>query len=168
MNTTKLIATYGNPGSGAAPDPAWVKANIIYCGGGGKAERPAMPGVPTRFWFAVHRLVEPRMRRAFAAAKVASSDYKIATAGCFVFRHQRHDPRRPLSNHSWGVAVDIDAPANGGRYIDAPPAPWSPAWRKLWPNGLPQAFVEAFEDEGFAWGGRWKGFCDPMHFESRT
>jgi len=18
---------------------------------------------------------------------------------------------------------------------------------------------------GFAWGGRWKGYCDPMHFE---
>ena len=36
--------------------------------------------------------------------------------------------------------------------------------RLLWPDGLPRAFVEAFESVGFSWGGRWKGYCDPMHF----
>ena len=41
------------------------------------------------------------------------------------------------------------------------------AWRRLWPDGLPRAFVEAFEGAGFEWGGRWRGYVDPMHFQVR-
>ncbi len=169
LTQEQLIAKYGDPGVGReGPDSKWVKRNIIYSGGGGKAERPAMPGVPSRLWFACHRLVEPRMRAAFTAAKAACPSYRIGAAGSFVFRHMRHDVRAPLSWHSWGVAVDIDAAKNNARTFEAgkQPPPWSRRWNELWPNGLPQAFVEAFEAEGFDWGGRWRGFLDNMHFQA--
>jgi hypothetical protein len=97
----------------------------------------------------------------------AAPDYHIERAASFVFRHQRHDKSRPLSYHSWGVSFDVD-PGHNGSALFKPgqePEPFSPAWRVRWPMGLPQAFVEAIESVGFAWGGRWKGFVDPMHFE---
>ncbi len=36
----------------------------------------------------------------------------------------------------------------------------------VWKNRVPQAVVDAFEAEGFIWGGRWKHY-DTMHFEYR-
>lgn len=159
------IARYGNPGTGMTPDPAWVKAHIVTCRDE-HGDHPSMPGVPARFYFQTHRLVEPAMRRAFAAAQAACPTYEIDRAASFVFRHQRHDPSRPLSLHSWGIATDIDADRNSARtFKGATPAPFSPLWRSIWPDGLPQAFVEAFEAEGFVWGGRWRGFVDPQHFQ---
>lgn len=165
LTQTQLIERYGDPGVGREDfDPAWRKANTVTRQG-----KNALPGVPPRFYFECHRLAVGRIAAAFGAAQIACPDYKIATAASFVFRHMRHDVRAPLSWHSWGVAVDIDAPKNGGVSfpVGKEPKPWSAAWRKLWPNGLPQAFVEAFEANGFEWGGRWRGYVDPMHFQVR-
>ncbi len=64
------------------------------------------------------------------------------------------------------IAIDVDAALNAahtskpGEY----PEPWGPAWVERWPRGLPQGFVEAFEAAGWTWGGRWREYCDPMHF----
>ncbi len=167
LSTKQIVATYGNPGIGeASPRKAWERASIVTCRDG-NGDRPGVPGVPPRFYFMVHQLAEPAMRIAFAAAKLADPGYTIERAGAYNFRHQRHDPARPLSRHSWGIAVDIDAEDNSGRQFAAgkSPAPWSAAWLEVWPRGLSRAFVEAFEAEGFVWGGRWLGFVDPMHFE---
>ena len=151
-------AMFGDPrGKNGKPDPAWVKANIVTV--------RDLPGVPSRWYFQCHRLVEPYLREAFRRAQLAAPEYRIERAASFVYRHQRHDPKRPLSDHSWGIACDVDSGLNRAVTF-APgetPEPWSPAWRKAWPDGLPQAFVEAFESVGFTWGGRWKGFTDPMH-----
>lgn len=164
----QLVTHFGDPGlDRASVDPAWVKANIVTARDG-NGDVPGMPGVPSRYYFQVHRRAEPAMRAAFAAARAAAPDYVIERAGCFVFRHERHDPSRPLSRHSWGIAVDIDADQNSARqFRGEQPEPWSPAWLEIWPHGLPRAFVEAFEQAGFVWGGRWRGFVDPMHFELR-
>lgn len=180
MKQAELIARFGDPGVRRdTPDPAWVKANIVYCGGSGKAELPAMPGVPERFWFAVHRDVEPMMRAGFAAALEACPEYKIERAGCFVFRRQRwdtiekaeHEGRkvRDLSDHSWATAVDIDAAKNRAvQFHGRQPKPWSPEWLEVWPAGLPETFVRAFcQASGFEWGGDWKGYVDPQHFQAR-
>jgi hypothetical protein len=35
-----------------------------------------------------------------------------------------------------------------------------------WANQIPQVIVDAFEAEGFIWGGRWYHY-DTMHFEYR-
>lgn len=153
-----VIALLGNPGKGEV-DPAWEKANIITV--------RDLPGVPSRWHFQTHKLIEPYIREALRRAQLAAPDYHIERAASFVFRHQRHDPKRPLSYHSWGVAFDVDSVTNQAEQFTAAgtPEPWGDAWQKTWPRGLPQAWVEAVESVGFAWGGRWRGFVDPMHFE---
>ncbi len=63
--------------------------------------------------------------------------------------------QRP-SAHRWGIAIDID---------DALSDYWR--WQAGgWRNRIPQPIVDAFEAEGFIWGGRWYHF-DTMHFEYR-
>jgi hypothetical protein len=62
------------------------------------------------------------------------------------------------SAHTWGIAIDID-PAFSDYWRNMPPPP-------KWKNRVPQSIVDAFEAEGFAWGGRWFHY-DTMHFEYR-
>jgi len=158
QNRTEVYRIFGDPGTGAV-DGAWEKSNIITV--------RDLPGVPSKWYYQCHKLVEPYLREGLRRAKLASPEYAIERAAGFVFRHQRHDPSRPLSYHSWGIAIDIDADRNFSKTFNAgtEPKPWSPEWMKIWPRGLPQAFVEAMESVGFKWGGRWKQFVDPMHLE---
>jgi hypothetical protein len=58
--------------------------------------------------------------------------------------------QRYLSNHSFATAIDIDPASN-------------PMGRAE--TTIPQNVIEAFERNGFTWGGRWQGRPDPMHFE---
>lgn len=155
---------------------AWAKKNIVYCGGGGHPScLPAMPGVPPHLWFAIHKRAEPKIREAFRRALLADPEHSIESAGGWVYRRQRHDTPeraraegrrlRPLSNHSWGAAVDVDAAENRALTVGAI-EPWSARWRKLWPAGLSRAWVEAFVSVGgVGWGGAWVSFRDPQHFE---
>lgn len=55
------------------------------------------------------------------------------------------------SNHSWGLAVDINAPCN----------PMSTQFI----SDIPPDVVHAWEACGFYWGGRYSHRHDPMHFE---
>ena len=155
-------ALFGDPAGGDpaanAVDPAWEKANIVELHG-----RDAIPGLE-RWYFHTHRLMEPIMRAAFAGANAACPGY-INRAASFVFRRVRHGAETPLSYHAFGIAVDVNPSDNSGRWISRPPVPWSDAWYKLWPMGVPRGVVEAFEDQGFSWGGLWRGYVDPMHFE---
>lgn len=164
---SERVRIYGDPGMRATEVNAeWKRRNIVTCRDG-NGDRPSMPGVPAKWYFETHRLVEPHARRAFEMARIGSPEYEIERAASFVFRHQRHDPARPLSLHSWGIAIDVDAAHNSARTFDrgAYPAPWSAAWMAIWPRGLPQGFVEGFESSGWTWGGRWAKYCDPMHFQ---
>jgi hypothetical protein len=58
---------------------------------------------------------------------------------------------RTPSNHSWGLAVDLNAPANAV----------GPTLR----TDLPPEIVALWRDHGFRWGGAYAGVKDPMHFE---
>ena len=113
-----------------------------------------------------HKLAEPRIRAVLDALSEPDLDY-IVTMGCYNHRHQRHDPTRPLSYHSWGIAIDINPADNRViRYRDGMrPKPFSPLWLKDYPNGVSKEIVSAFKAQGFTWGGDWKNFCDPMHFQ---
>lgn len=65
-----------------------------------------------------------------------------------------------LSGHAFGIAIDINAERSNY---------WRWTYRgqpMVWKNKVPQTIVDAFESEGFIWGGRWKHF-DTMHFEYR-
>lgn len=54
------------------------------------------------------------------------------------------------SNHSWGLALDINAPEN----------PFGGTAHKI-----PEAMARLWESYGFGWGGRYSGTRDWMHFE---
>jgi hypothetical protein len=163
---------FGNPGSGKV-DKRWRKENIVTV--------RDLPGVPSKWHFQVHRLAEPYVREALRRAQV-ESDYRIERAACFVFRHIQHNPAKPLSLHSWGIAFDVDPSRNSAKRMSrgSGPAPWDDEWNDLWPDGLDEGFVRAVESVGFTWGGVWgrsgsdfadrathASYFDPMHFELR-
>lgn len=66
------------------------------------------------------------------------------------------------SAHSFAIAIDLNTKLSD--YWR-----WAPGGAKgtpKWQNKFPQSIVDAFEAEGFIWGGRWYHF-DTMHFEYR-
>ena len=66
--------------------------------------------------------------------------------------------------------MDINPEHNKAKHYkrgDAP-EPWSEEWMHVWPKGVPQGVVAAFESCGFEWGGRWATFCDGMHFSFKN
>lgn len=170
-NTAELYALAGDPRHKVAndrPDAVWVKNNIIECHG-----RTAIPGLE-KFYFSCHRLVEPYVREAFRRSFIVEPTY-ITRAGCFVFRHMQHNSKMPLSRHAHGWAVDIESGKNGARRYKRgqAPAAWSKEWKRVWPQGLPESIVRAWQSCGWAWGADWdednmtvdEVYVDPMHME---
>jgi hypothetical protein len=121
------------------PDEAWVEANIT------QAEVPILGSVTC------HRVMIPQLSAALAeieseglASLIRPEDY----AGCYAPRFIDRNPDLPLSNHAFGLAVDLNSDTNQlGTAGDMDPR-----------------IVEIFEKWGFEWGGHWDR-PDPMHFE---
>lgn len=156
---SEMYQLYGDPGTGKV-DPKWERDNMVVARN--------LPGpVKKRY---VHRKMEPYLREALRRCVVAGCAEEITKMGSFAFRHQRHDPSRPLSDHAFGVALDINPKKNRARrYLRRNgPEPFSERWFELWPEGLSEDLVRIFEAVGFEWGGRWESFPDPMHFSLRT
>ena len=95
----------------------------------------------------------------------------VATLGRaygFVWREIAGTQR--MSFHSWGLAVDILPTDLRGRAVFWQwELPRNPNWMLIpledrW--SPPPPVVEAFERQGFIWGGKW-AFFDTMHFEFR-
>ena len=155
-NRREVYQVYGNPGTSKV-DRAWKRENIVHAVG--------LPGTWAGNGRYCHQLAEPYFREALRRCEKIGVVTYITRIGGFVFRHQRHDPSRPLSYHSWGIAFDINASDNSPRTLAGDPEPWSAEWMRLWPDGVPRGLVESFESVGFSWGGRWRRWADPMHFE---
>jgi len=75
-----------------------------------------------------------------------------------------------MSYHSWGLAIDIQPKRLGGKAIYWM---WERGRNKDWMLvplenrwNPPDMVINAFEKEGFVWGGKWP-FYDNMHFEYR-
>lgn len=176
-NRAEVIEIFGNPvDSDGNQDDAWVKRNIIYCKDGG-GHRPSLPGVPSKWWFAIHKDVEPYLREALTRAMQTSAYAQtIERAGGFNIRGSASDKTK-LSFHSYGIAVDFDPKRNKAVRFKRGEAPeaWSEAWNKIWPPGITidKAFVDAFRSCGFAWGADWDEdnstsdhtYMDTMHVE---
>ncbi len=112
----------------------------------------------------VHRKVAPAFarvaRRLDEAVKREPSlrPYLQNLGGTFVWRNIARTNRR--SAHSYGVSLDVNV--KHSHYWE-----WAkPKVPVRWTNRIPQALVDAFEAEGFIWGGRWYHY-DTMHFEYR-
>lgn len=104
----------------------------------------------------VHRLVAAQLQRAFALLEELDLLRHVLTYdGCFVPRHIGWDPKQPLSTHSWGAAIDLNAAWNG---LGAEPA-------ALGAHGTVRPFIGVMEACGFGWGGWWTKPRDGMHFE---
>lgn len=101
----------------------------------------------------IHKLIVDEFAELYRKACEASG-YTPKRIGSFVPRHMRWDSSRPLSRHSWGIAVDFDPQINGAM------VPVSET--KL---GQCPEFVDVFEQAGWTWGGRWSTYPDAMHFE---
>lgn len=127
------------PGDTIRPDPAW------------EAEHLVGTTVPLIGPVRCHRAVVDPLR---AAVRQLDDDglahlvHADTFGGCWNPRRVATD--EGLSRHAWGVAVDINVGKN--------------------PTGIHAAIdervVDAFEDHGFTWGGRWL-VPDPAHFEYR-
>ena len=76
------------------------------------------------------------------ADKIHPGEY----AGCFYPRFIAGTTK--LSNHSFGLALDLNVPGNQRGTV----------------GEMDRGVVDAFKRWGFAWGGDW-GYTDPMHFE---
>ncbi len=121
-------------------DRAWVRENIVKV--------TFHTGKHT--W--CHRGIADEMRDLYEKA-CRKSGYTPKSAWSWVARHQRWDPKRPLSLHSWGCCIDFDPKLNGVGPVEN---------SKLYQH---PEFVEVFEDAGWTWGGRWKRYPDAMHFQ---
>jgi len=157
-NRTEVYDMFGTPGDEGS---RWFKENIVEVQG-----QNCFPGVPPKWYVKVHRDTEPYWREGLRRAMV-SSPYKIERFGGFFYRHIQFNEKLPLSYHSWGLAGDIDRRKN--KAVSFPngdgPKPWTPEWMRIWPNGVDEQFVLAMANCGFFWGGWWRRFVDPMHFQ---
>ncbi len=112
----------------------------------------------------VHRKAAPAFervaKRLAAALKQESSlrPYLKNLGGTFVWRKIANTNRQ--SAHSYGMSIDLNVARS--HYWE-----WAkPKEPVRWANRIPQVIVDAFEAEGFIWGGRWYHY-DTMHFEYR-
>ncbi|MPY99593.1 MAG: hypothetical protein GEU97_16640 [Actinophytocola sp.] len=130
------------PDGSVRPDPDWVATYI-------RTEAVPILGNVT-----CHRVMLPRLRGALTevvrhglAGSINPDDY----GGCYVPRFIDRDPRRGLSLHTWGIALDLNVAGNhrGTR------------------GEIDRRVVDVFKRWGFAWGGDWT-YTDPMHFELVT
>lgn len=105
----------------------------------------------------VHRLAHPHFMAALDAIAAAGlGDRLLSCGGTFVPRHIGHQRSRPLSSHSWGIAIDLNVAWNGYGVAPQPPGL----------VGSVYELVPFFAEEGFAWGGHFSGESrDGMHFE---
>ncbi len=102
--------------------------------------------------------VSKRLKQLIAQNSTLAQYVTGPLGGTFEWRPIANTTR--MSAHSYGIAIDIVV--SKSNY-------WE--WEKqgttfVWKNKIPQAIVDAFEAEGFAWGGRWYHY-DTMHFEYR-
>jgi hypothetical protein len=127
------------PDGTVEPAPAWVAATI-------RTEPVPVLGDVT-----CHRVMLPQLRGALQevvdlglAGHIDPGDF----GGCYAPRFIAHDPRKGLSLHTWGIAVDLNVQGN----------------LRGTTGEIDRRIVDVFKRWGFAWGGDWS-YTDPMHFE---
>ena len=130
--------TYRVLGGGKiAPDPAWVSSHI------------ATETMPIIGSMTCNKAIFPQLRAALTEIQQAGLAPEIHPgeyAGCFYPRFIAGTTT--LSNHAFGLAIDINAPENARGTA----------------GQMNRQVVAIFQRWGFTWGGVWH-YTDPMHFE---
>lgn len=102
------------------------------------------------------KMVEPLTNAVLEVIETAMVDsayeYWFEHFSIYCPRHVWRKKDKPLSRHAFALAVDINPWEN-------PPGG---------PGAIPVCVAEVFEKHGFTWGGRWKNYPDPMHFQLKT
>ena len=150
------------PVTDADEDPGRVRVDALFAATYPKRDVTLVDFLGHRL--RVHRRALPafaRVAKRLEAARIADPGlhkWLAKFSGTFVVRNIAGTDRP--SNHSYGISIDLDASRTD--YWRWP----KPSLPLRWRNSVPQAIVDAFEAEGFIWGGRWYHY-DTMHFEYR-
>ncbi|MBS1195444.1 MAG: subtilase family protein, partial [Actinobacteria bacterium] len=102
----------------------------------------------------VHDAVLPALRQAIAnlEREEAAGNYYLIRAGeVSSFRPATVTPKRYLSFHAVGAAIDINTTTN-----------WYSGDNEL-VTDMPEWFIKAWTDAGWCWGGDWQTIKDAMH-----
>ena len=113
-------------------------------------------------WFGVHEKIAAPLKRVAARIDALhdSSLAKFFESPGGTFNWRKIAGTDELSMHAWAIAIDLDTTRSNYWRNERQDKPL------VWKNSYPQVIVDAFEAEGFIWGGRWYHF-DTMHFEYR-
>jgi hypothetical protein len=154
--------------SDAGVDPGRTRVESLMLATYGESDSQVSAQLEKVSFFGIrypfHRRAAPALARVVARLETLTAQspslmkFLKPIGGTFVWRRILHS--RALSAHAFGIAIDLNVAHS--HY-------WR--WRRLvesttWRNTVPQDIVDAFEAEGFIWGGRWKHY-DTMHFEYR-
>ncbi len=120
------------------------------------------------------RMQEPLKKVEKIIMELAKTDKEVQTfldnlKSCDAYSWRIIEGTKRKSFHSLGIALDILPKSQGGKQIfwswakDKYPETWMliPLKNRWMP---PQSVINAFEEEGFIWGGKWVIY-DNMHFE---
>lgn len=122
----------------------YIKDHDIHCG-----------NRPWNGRMYVHKLIKKSLIGVFAdLQKKDLIKYILTFDGSFVPRHLIWNPKKGLSLHSYGIAMDFNCAHNG--YGVVPP--------KVGKIGSLRLLVPIFNEHGFVWGGNFKT-PDGMHFQ---
>lgn len=147
------ISFYGDPRGPHGVNPKWYDANVIRIV---PPFRMTYAGKPIKS-IAFHKRAAPALEAALSAIwDACDHDQKKIDAyglsefgGTFNYRLIRGSSN--LSNHAFAIAIDI-APTGNALGVTK--------------GKMPAFAVKAFKDQGFRWGGDYKGRKDWMHFEA--
>lgn len=132
--------------------------------------------------YQVHALIKDDFEAALAAVDASGVSYDItqdSSGGTFNWRCNKNYPTA-VSSHSWGTAIDINPSTNpncppgcadndastsctncvGGTSTTSCETMCGSAQ----PYDIPQEVVDAFVNNGFSWGGKYRKTKDYMHF----
>jgi hypothetical protein len=134
----QLAQIFGNPGSKTShPDLHLVTVSFL----GHNAQ--------------VSPLVAPCLKATGQQLQTQNTNYEVRLFGCYRFDSDNGSSNIGLrSYHTYGAACDINWDTN----------PWSGDGSAK-PHDMPAAYIKAFHDHGFTWGGDWHSVKDYMHFE---
>lgn len=137
MSQADLTKVYGAPGT-AASHPDIVSKLVTVDFNGHKVK--------------VHQLVAGCLNAVANEIKTNKIAYKVKEMGCYRYDGNGAGQIGTRSYHTYGVACDINWSTNP--YSGGPAA-----------HDMPDAYVQAFHNHGWSWGGNWNSVKDYMHFE---